>query len=409
MMPVFSALLVTACAPPNEITPTPPQSLWGEIITVGQTEQSDAPAMLVTPTQVVTAWIGSDKDGVHQDIRLITPGGISARDVLPLPPVHPYAQEVFPALDNGLHFLWLDQDGDSQETRLFSAFVRPYGLDAPRPARVERGPIRVTDKQTLRYAAISNDDLSLWVVWSGGLLAEPSLYAQQIDAISRPRQVRMLVNDGDYPALIRANDGTVYLFWQATAGQVYRATLGDGVLKDVQAITTAPPWGQGDRLINLSAGLDADTGYVFWNLVRADGTAETWVASGGLTATWQAPTRLGIQWTSKTTFQTGFNSGIVYPAQVGSQMVSWAAPSAGQSVVLPVAAQAGTGLLVMLYLRGGQPVGYQEITPLANPMVGIPEVTTDRDRHVYLAWSQPTDVGYADLRVTSTKVLVGSG
>jgi hypothetical protein len=377
-------------------------SLWGEMTLLGQTEQSQSPAIWSQSERTVAAWIGADQTGVHQDIRVLSGGTLSDRVVLPLPPVHPYEQQIAPALGDAVHFLWLDLDDPSNETRLFSAYV---GL-SPTP-HVERGPIRVSDQRTLRYAIVPNPDGSLWAVWSGGLLSEPSLYAQYLDPLSRPQPPRKLIDNADSPALARANDGTVYLFWLQAASPsriktVYRAHLGDGVIDAPQAITQTPPLNRGDQLMDLRAGLDAMHGYLIWNVQRADGTMETWLSSGALSAkTWSSPTRLGVQWTTKTTFETGFNGGAARPALAGDHWLRWASPAAGQFDLLPLAAQVDDSL-ALVYLRGGAIVGYQEIAPLSLGLIGAPALLTGADRHFTLAWSQPTSAG-AELKVTSTR------
>lgn len=380
-------------------TPVPDSSPWGDVFTIAQVEQAGAPAVLAEGAQLRFAWIGADDSGVHQDMRLLADGRLSDRAVLPLPPVHPFAQQLAPAGLDGAHLLWLDADPAAPDPglRLFTAYVNPL-------MQVERGPIRVSDRLTLRYASISSDDGSLWVVWSGGLQSEPSLFAQSIDLFSRPRQPQVLVSNADWPALVRSNDGSVYVFWiDLATRQTFRATLGDGVMTEQQAIGTAPTVGRGERMVGMSAGLDRAGGYLFWNVVRADRQVETWFAWGALDAApWSAARRLGVDWTTKALFETGYNSGAVFPAWPGDHWLRWATPAASHNDVLPLAAQVGDGLAV-IYLRGGEVGGYQEITRLNSALIGLPALATNRTRHLYLAWSEPHPDGYADLKFTTTQ------
>jgi hypothetical protein len=56
----------------------------------------------------------------------------------------------------------------------------------------------------------------------------------------------------------------------------------------------------------------------------------------------------------------------------------------------------------MLYFQGGEVIGYQSIAPTTG-LIGQPSLLTDRDRHLYLAWSEPTPNGYADLKLAMTR------
>src|SRR5690606_36380570 len=99
------SLLLAACTPAETPTPTPaPPSAWGEIITLGAAEQSVAPAFTLLDDGRLFSWIGADETGIHQDARLLNRvGRLSERVVLPLPPLHRFAQELYPAA-GGAHF-----------------------------------------------------------------------------------------------------------------------------------------------------------------------------------------------------------------------------------------------------------------------------------------------------------------
>jgi len=386
---------VTACTSATP-TPTPPFSLWGDIITFGQAEQMDAPSLWPFTDRVTASWIGADETGIHQDMRLLTASGLSERVVLPLPPKNPYAQQMFPAIEGDVHLLWLDADADSV-VRLYSALIAPE-------MTVERGPTPISEETTRRYTVMPNGDGSLWTISSGGLAIEPSLYAHWIDPQGRPRleDIYQIARDADWPALTRANDSTIYLFWiRHTDGAVMRSTLLDGIPENITPISETITLNPGDRLVNFSAGLDATHGYLFWNVRRGDGAAETWLTSGLLdTETWSAPVRLGFDRT-KGNFESGFNSGAADAARGGDNWLAWSAALAGQFDVLPVAAAHG-GELGIAYLRGGAVVGYQAIVTVSG-LIGLPALHTDRDRFVYLAWSEPNASGKANLNLTTTR------
>jgi hypothetical protein len=395
----FSLLLIMLLAACTSTTPTPTPvvSAWGEIVTLGQAEQIDAPSIWLFQDQVMATWIGADETGIHQDMRAILKTGLSERIVLPLPPKNPYSQQMYPDQNGNTHLLWLDAD-DSGQVGLYSALVTS-GM------KVVRGPTLISHEISRRYAAMPNGDGSLWVISSGGLVIEPSLYARLIDAQGRPRSedVYQIVGDADWPALVRTNDGMIYLYWiRHSDGTVMRSTLTNGIPDNPQPISQTISLNAGDRLLSFSAGLDTTHGYLFWNVSRADGSAETWFASRGLDAAPQEapPVRMGFN-RSKGNFETGFNSGTVGVARTGDNWLGWTVPLAGQFNVLPVAAASGDNLGIV-YLKGGVVVGYQDIVAVSN-LIGLPALLTDRDRFLYLAWSEPGASGKADLKLTMTK------
>jgi hypothetical protein len=390
---VAACVLSAGCTLTPIPLPITPSSYWGDIFTVGQAEQPNAPAFLVTAEHIVTAWVGADNTGIHQDMRLVS-NGATLTTVLPLPPERPYAQQLAPAQDGSIHLLWLDAD-ENGETRLFCALITSEQT-------IERGPTLISDRPTLRYVVMSNGDGSLWAIWSGAPIDEPVLYAQYIDSLGRPRQAVRLVEDADWPALTYTGSG-VYLYWiQTTTGSIFRARLINGVLNSVETISPGIVLSAADRLTSFSAASDHTNGYLFWNLTRADGQPETWFSTSLLeTPIWREPSRLGVDWTTKEVIETGFNGGRAYPAHLGDRWLSWVVPVAGQLETLPVTA-VQKDKLALIYFRGGEVIGYQSI--VATPgLIGLPALMTDRNLHLYLAWSQPTAEGYADLKLTTTR------
>ncbi len=360
---------------------------------LGQAEQTNAPALWIGPDRIFAAWIGADGTGVHHDMRVVA-SNMSPFSVLPLPPIHPYAQRLVPAQDGKVHLFWLDA-GETDETRLFSALITPERT-------VERGPTPLSDRATIRHALVPNGDGSLWAMWVGEPIAEPVLYVQYVDSLGRPRQPVRLVSDADWPAIAWTNSG-VSLYWiQPTTGQLQRARLINGALDAMQPISIRILFDRGDRLTGFSAGNDHTHSYLFWNVTRADGQFETWWSTSLLdNPTWSQPQRLGADWTTKSFIETGFNGGRAFPARVGERWLSWAAPVTGQLDTLPIAAVQGN-YLAMIYFQGGDVIGYQNIAPITG-LVGQPLLLTDRDRHLYLAWSEPTPAGYADLKLAMTR------
>jgi hypothetical protein len=328
---------------------------------------------------------------------MLTKTGLSERVVLPLPPKNPYDQKLFPAGANNTQLLWLDAD-KAGDIRLYAALVSPT-------LAIERGPTLITDQNTLRYTVIPNGDGLLWVISSGGLLIEPRLYANMIDPEGRPRldEKDLIATDADWPTVAQANDRTTTLFWiRPSDNSVTRATFNNGQPQNQQVITDSVTLNPGDSLVSFKAAPDSNYAYLLWNISRANGQAETWYTSGTLDAArWNAPQQLGFD-TTKGNFETGFNSGTASAARNGSHWLGWSAALPGQFDTLPIAT-VNDGKLGIVYLQNGVVVGYQDIIAI-NGLIGLPSLMTDRDRFLYLAWSEPNFTsGKADLKLTMTK------
>jgi hypothetical protein len=384
---LIAGLLLAACAPGGAAD----SGAWGKPLTVAYAEQAEAPAMLVANGSVSLAWIGADESGVHQDAVTMSAAGLSARAVLPLPPKHPYGQRLFPAGDQQ-YLLWLDAD-DQGQNQLFSAFIT-------HDWQIQRGPSRVTDTRTVHYDALPVDG-GLWAVASGGNIAEPTLTAHYVDSIGRPREDAMrLVSDADWPVFAQTSSDT-YLFWLRGDGAALCATFTNGQLGAVRQLSAGVHLNPGDRLDSFRVGMDTRTTYLFWDISRADGRAESWLAFGDMDGSaWPASTALSVGLPEQTTVETGFNSGLATRLGTGNRAARWAAPLAGTFGYLPVAAEVD-GRLLVLYFRDGAVAAMQDIA--SAHLIGAPSLAADRDLFLYLAWAQPTAEGRAALQVVTPR------
>lgn len=412
--------LLAACT--LAATPTdPPPSSWGRTRVFAQAEQSHAPALWTTQERVTAAWVGRDPAaddpqaaGIVQQALALESGFTAADQRLPLPPVYPYDQRLTPALRPGyLHLTWLDSayNDVAAGTRLWTVVLTPDLIPT-------RGAVQITEVLTTRYALLPAEDGALWVVWSGGLRAEPALYAQFIDPAGRPRAERRLTAAGDWPALVRDAAGGATLFWLRYGDlHVFRAGLMDDTLTALTPLLASPRLAPGDRLVGFSAGLDSTHAYLFWNIQRLNGANETWFATGRLAADdldglpWADAVRLGIASEAvlhaapDAPFVTGFNGGDAQVVTEGERWAAWAVPLAGQEPALAVAAEVDS-VLCVVYLRGGAVAAVQPVAALDHPLLGSPALHADRDRHLTLAWAQPrrTSRGaVADLLWTTTR------
>jgi len=394
----FLLILLAACQP---ATPTPaplPQSAWGSVITVAQAEQSDAPALSVDNDGITTAWVGSDEQGVFQSLRTLNNEGMSDPVRLPMP-VRPYAQQFAPASNNRLHLFWLDSNVNG-ETRLFTALLKP-NLDRDRELTI------LTQQVTRRYTLLPTADGGVWAIASGGLSSEPNLYAHFVDDDGRWRlsDNYLVAENADWPTALQRTDGLFNLYWlRSTDGAVMQSGFIDGKAVDPRPLTDGVLLNPGDRLDSFTAAQDSTITYLFWNVSRADGRHETWLAAGTPDQpSWPSPTRLRINVSATNSFESGFNTGAAYAASEGRDNISWVKPASGVFPTLPVAAQVD-GQIAVLFLKAGHIVGYRPMdigTKIT--LIGTPNLIVDRDLYLYLAWSQPDPAGYANLQLTSLK------
>ncbi len=392
--------LLTACMPNStlSITPTPvPRTAWGDIVTIGQASYAPAPNIIVDNGDVIMAWVGEDDERVFQAFKGWRNDALDTIAIPVLESFSPFEQKIFPADQDGLHLLWLDTDFDTEKIKLFSAY-----LDNTLTTII--APDSISDQQVTHYTAIDDVQGALWVVWSGGLLAEPSLNVMRIDGLGRPMFPERLRLDGDYPVFARTHDNQIYLFWTSRVNQqVMRAEFIDGELHNIIAVSRLPDRATSDRLAEFSVSFDRTHTYLFWNITREDGHAETYISTAPIDSdevTTPQPMTMSVD--ASNTIQTGFNSGIVSTAvSAGSTVLSWVNPLNESADILPVAVQNGESIGVV-YMQGGAIIGYQSLAETGH-LLGSPQIATDRDRHLYVTWSQPTAYGVADLNFTTTR------
>ncbi len=358
------SLVCAACTQPGSAqTATPPPTPDPSAL-LAQAQQADAPALTASGSDLVAAWVGLDERGVHQDARLIRRDELSAPLTLPLPPTRPYAQRLVPGAEGKTHLLWLDADATGQ-TALYGALLTGE-------LTVERGPVPLSEGLALAFSAVPDGAGGIWTAWSGGRVAEMSIFTRRSDEQARPLETTA-VAVGEHPALIRSAGGEIWLFW-----------LADGILQrrridpagETAALTGTISLAAGDQLVNVRAAPDGNEGaYFFWNVTRSSGMSETWWTWGRLDASaWRQPARLRDD---------------------SGNALRWTEPAieAGELTALAAANDAGLGIVL---LSGGEVVGYKLAAPGVE-LIGIPALVRAADGYV-LAWSA-LGAPSADLRL----------
>lgn len=391
---------LAACRPSTSVTPTPQSSAWGPVITLAEAPQTAAPVLLPLHDRVAAAWVGADETGVYQYMRnLYSTAALSATERLPLPPVHPHQQMLSPAAQQHTHLIWRDAayDDPTAGEYLWSAVVTPDLL-------VERGPSRVAPPPVYQYTTIPTGDNGIWLIWSSGLRAEPTLNARLIDAIGRPRLPIELTTQADFPTAVEINSGSYRVFWQdAVEDLIYMGEFRGGMLNAIMLVSETVLLNRGDWLIDFFAGQDMTTVYLFWEVQRATGEVETWYTSGTPDEIpWEPPVRLGIHVTTGDV-ETTFNGGAALAATTGENWIEWSSVMPGQFDRLALAAQFGS-ILGIVFFQAGEVIAYRNVVTTGEiGLLDSPVLYTDTNRHLYLAWSQPTPDGYARLNLTMTR------
>jgi hypothetical protein len=350
--------------------------------------------MARTAYGLLTAWIDTDERGVHQNARLLNDEGMLLPVVtLPLPPRFPRSQQLIPGAGNTVHLFWLDAN-DAGETRLYGALLQLPDLT------VLRGPVEISDRLTLRYSVVTVGGGAI-AAWSGGIVGEPVVTVQRIDADGRPIEVLHRLRAADYPSLLYNGTG-LELSWldvrdqSVCVGEVLLASMVacDARISGISLAVT-------DVLLGLVMGSDRSHQYLFWNVDRYVADDETWWSVRS-EDTWSTPVRLSFSpLEGYAQVFTGYNSGLLQNVESGGETHFWLAGVLQEvSDSLPVVGMSEDGL-TLLYFQAGEVVGYQSLGDAL--LLAPPLLLTDRDRHLYLGWADIRDGEEARLEVMTTR------
>ena len=358
---LVSCALLAACNPTTGSRP----SAWSAPQLIAPALQWNAPAAAASRDQVAFVWTGFDGQDVHQDARVLQGDSLKSPVILPLPPTHPLDQQLRAGAGGAFHLFWLDAAAAGEGNRLYSAFLRP-------DLAVERGPVELSAAPTYQFAVIADGSGGTLAVWSEGHAAEPELWAAGLDATGLPRQAQKIAANSQHPALTGTPDGAIAVF-RESEGRLWIARWADDGALEWTALTATVGRQAGDRLDALWAAPCLPSLCVGWNLVRQNGAAESWLASGTASVeSWNAPRPL--------------------------EGLTWLTPSSGTGTDGPLyaAAQSGAGLALVTIHDGH--VGDVETAIAGVALDGSPALIGFQDRWV-LAWAEP-ETDYANLRMS---------
>ncbi|MGB1287361.1 MAG: hypothetical protein ACPG7F_12560 [Aggregatilineales bacterium] len=377
------------------ITPEMPpevRSSWGEIQTITSAELTDAPALAIQNGQAMLAWRGRDAAGIrhYAATSSINP------TILSLEAFTSFGYTLITAAPGHFHLLWIDTAENESILRLQSAYINENAV-------AELGINPLSTGQTYHYDAIPDTAGGLHIAWTADLPDEPTLYTSRIDAAGRIGVPSRILDNVTMPALSLASDGALYVTWHRE-DTIWQGILRKTEIIDARPILDMPLLNDGDRLNAFHSALDSTHQYLFWQIIRADGSPETWWSQRPLnTPDWQPITRLTIFTDGTIPVENpGYNMGTVFKPDSNPQPVTWASPLIGQHSPLAVAVSTPQQNIGILLLQSGQIIGYQ--TVLENTLLLRPPVImTDPDKHLYLAWSEIADDLKMHLNITSTR------
>ena len=376
-------LLLNACTPQAPATATPPVTVptlisadipeteWDTIELIAQAEQLSAPSFVNIGEETVFSWTGSQGTEARHFSRNVD----GNTQIMALSAYFPQQQQLFP-IDRGALMVWLDRTDADFDLRLQVGTFSDTGV-----ALV--GPVAISNQRTRNYSAIELDERQIRLVWSGGLGEVTNLYLHQVDHFGRPVSGDLLRIDADYPALLRDNLGAIHLFWLEDNGRsAYHAQfdeIGDPALTNIRRITGANISGT-DTITHFNVGFDGTQAYLFWNIRRINDSQLVLMSHGQL-----ADERFSLPvplFTSE------------------NQAVQWLNPAQAIQNPLPVVANSGNDLLLLLMQDGA--VTETEFIAESGELIGLPNIMVS-DAYLAVSWAQPTSFGYANLFYSSRR------
>ena len=398
---IFLVVAVGACdAVPTLGTPHE-RSAWGQVITLTQATQLDAPTLTIAQDRLLVAWVGHPNNQVHHDMVAFTAQQMTPIITLPLPPTLPQSQRLIRAHAQTAHFFWRDFDTNG-ETQLYNALV-------DETLGIFRGPIQLSEQPTECYDILPTPTGEAVVFWRSGHRAEPTIEASLIDASGRVMWTEELVQGvGGCPA-VTVGIEPPKLVWSVPRGEVMLADYHNGRIEAMRHVGDVPYQGETVYRYPLHVASEGGRLYLFWVVLLPTLEVETWFATYHLlTGEWQSPRPLTVLPLLNTTFTTTFNTGQTLQARESTETESgfqmgWSAPLVGDYGVVAVAGQLSDGRIAIVYLKQGQVVGMQPLAQTEQAWLGVPSFIADTNRHLYLAWSQPISATETLLKLTSTQ------
>lgn len=381
---LLGLVLLAACTPP----PPPITTPWGAPRVIAEAPTADSPALLSTGAQTWLAWT----QPLEGETRHMASDGQQSR-ILALRAWYPMRYSLLPAGDGHAHWLWIDRSAEADELRLHSALVAPELV-------AQLGPVTHSTALTTSYAALPLGDGRVRLVWAQGPLGSETLHTRIINADGRPTFTVALNVSGILPVLTATRDGRTWLYW-VSERSLWRGQLRDDALHSVEHVELLPTLPPTERIGALHVAHDAASTYLFWQIVRADGSGHALLSVTDRATGRHLPAatlRFGV---GDQPFDTTYNGGGAFTAAPAESAAVWLRPLPVDTDTLPVAA-VWAGMSGVIYFREGRLAGVQPLLRTGR-LFDAPQLASDPARHLTLAWSQPSSPQAAQLTILNTR------
>jgi hypothetical protein len=253
-------------------------------------EQSESPVIAWRDDAILVTWIGTDDQAVRHFAQWQLNGQWQPAQALSVLANRPHAQQLVVTSDTITYLFWLDALPTYPEPQ--RVWYAPVGENYA----INPGALPLSSTETAEFTALAHPDGGIWVVWGGGLLSEPTLYAQYIDRLGRPNvQIRLLEN-AQHPVLVGDNVGGQWLFW-LTDNRLWRGKWDGGQISDPRPLTDSVRLARGTFLEQFVVSIAGEDAFAFWHISERDGSYRTFWAMGALTGeNWSAPQTHSATW-----------------------------------------------------------------------------------------------------------------
>lgn len=269
-------------------TPTPIIPEGARLLAQG--EQSEAPVVAWRDDATLVTWIGTDDQAVRHFAQWQLSGQWQPAQALSLLANRPHAQQLVVTSDTITYLLWLDALPTYPEPQ------RVWYAPISENYAINPGALPLSSIETAQFTALAHADGGIWVVWRGGLLSEPTLYAQYIDRLGRPNVQARLLENAQHPVLLADASGEQWLFW-LTDNRLWRGKWDSGQISDPRPLTDSVRLARGALLEQFVVGIAGTNAFAFWHISERDGSYRTFWAMGALTGeNWSAPQAHSATW-----------------------------------------------------------------------------------------------------------------
>ncbi|MDX2076260.1 MAG: hypothetical protein SFZ02_07500 [bacterium] len=308
----------TPSAPISTVSLSPTPIIPSGARMLAQAEQAESPAIAWLKNGLLVTWIGTDDLDIRHFAQWQFNGQWQPAQALSLLTNRPYRQQLVVTTDDIAYLFWLDTlpEFTNPQQLWYAPISENYGITP--------GAIPLSKTETAEFTALANANGGIWTIWRGGLLAEPTLYAQYIDSLGRQRLATAILENATHPVLVADETDGQWLFW-LHEGYIWGGKWENGVVADARELALSVVLAQGDLLEHFTVGIAGDDAFAFWHVSNRDGRYQSYWLMGELNApnwgtntpylhdaTWLTPNRLA----SDTLYAVGVTNSTPYDLRI---------------------------------------------------------------------------------------------